>query len=262
MLSLQSMMSMKTETLAVGSVVGVAVVLLIVFLAAYATEGDRPVITTAHVVNLDRDKTKLAAFQKQRPPLQVERWTATYGKDLKPQTLPALGIGNLTVCAGKGSYGDQWKELRNQGAIGCYVSHRALLQHCSTLAVPDTAGHFILEDDALFAPDFSQKWESVRHKIPTDWDIVYLGMTSPKGHSIGNGVTKLYTVRDSSGNWGLHGYLVRHGALRTKILPNLRFMFEAIDGQLNAHFDEWNCYSIEPYLVTVDKTLTSTIQTM
>jgi len=50
--------------------------------------------------------------------------------------------------------------------------------------------------------------------------------------------------------------------LRTKILPQLRFMFEAVDGQLNAFFDEWNCYAIEPQLVNFDKSLESTIQRM
>jgi GR25 family glycosyltransferase involved in LPS biosynthesis len=259
-------LSLKTETIAIGTVVGIAVVLLILFLASYAMEGERPFVATAHVINLDRDAKKLESFRKQPLssllPVPVERWTATYGKDLNPLTLPAQGIGNLTVCAGKGTYKEQWKELRNQGAIGCFLSHRSLLQHCATLQVPDTAGHLILEDDALFADDFRAKWEAVRHHIPIDWDIVYLGVNTPKGHSIGKGVSKLYAVRDSTGNWGTHGYMVRHGALRTKILPQLRFMFEAVDGQFNAFFDEWNCYAITPQLITVDKSLGSTIQKM
>lgn len=258
--------SLKWETIVLGTTVGIVVVLLVVFLASYAAEGERPMIATAHVINLDRDVKKLESFRKQPLssllPVPVERWAATYGKDLNPRTLPAQGIGNLTVCAGKGTYKEQWKELRNQGAIGCFLSHRSLLQHCATLQVPDTAGHLILEDDALVDKDVRTKWDAVRNHIPTDWDIVYLGINVPKGHSIGNGVSKLYAVRDSTGNWGTHGYLVRHGALRTKILPQLRFMFEAVDGQLNAFFDEWNCYAIAPQLITVDKSLESTIQKM
>lgn len=258
--------SLKKETIAIGATVGIVVVLLVVFLASYAAEGERPMIATAHVINLDRDAKKLESFRKQPLssllPVPVERWAATYGKDLNPRTLPAQGIGNLTVCAGKGTYKNQWKELRNQGAIGCFLSHRSLLQHCATLQVPDTAGHLILEDDALVDKDVRTQWDAVRNHIPTDWDIVYLGINVPKGHSIGNGVSKLYAVRDSTGNWGTHGYLVRHGALRTKILPQLRFMFEAVDGQLNASFDEWNCYAIAPQLITVDKSLESTIQKM
>lgn len=258
--------SLKKETIAIGATVGIVVVLLVVFLASYAAEGERPMIATAHVINLDRDVKKLESFRKQPLssllPVPVERWAATYGKDLNPRTLPAQGIGNLTVCAGKGTYKNQWKELRNQGAIGCFLSHRSLLQHCATLQVPDTAGHLILEDDALVDKDVRTKWDAVRNHIPTDWDIVYLGINVPKGHSIGKDVSKLYAVRDSTGNWGTHGYLVRHGALRTKILPQLRFMFEAVDGQLNAFFDEWNCYAIAPQLITVDKSLESTIQKM
>jgi len=264
MFTFRTIASVKKETIVIGCICGIAIVLLILFLASYAMEGSRPggSFATAHVINLDRDAKKLAAFKAQSLPFPVERWAATYGKDLNPKALPAHGIGNLSVCAGKGTYKEQWKELRNQGAIGCFLSHRSLLQHCATLVVPDSAAHLILEDDALLDDGFLAKWDSVRTNIPADWDIVYLGINVPKGHSVGNGVTKLYAVKDSTGNWGTHGYLVRHGALRTKILPNLRFMFEAVDGQLNAFFDEWNCYSIEPHLAKVNKKLESTIQSM
>jgi len=219
-------------------------------------------ITTAHVINLDKDAAKLTTFRKQSLPVPVERWTATYGKDLHAKALPAQGIGGVIVQSGKGAYAEQWKNLRNLGTVGCFLSHRSLLHYCATLQVPDTAGHLILEDDALFAEGFQERWEAVRHHVPTDWDIVYLGIHEPKGRSLGNGVSKLYTVKDTSGNWGLHGYLVRHGAIRTKLLPVLSWMFEAIDGQLNMFFDEWNCYALDHSLITVNKTVISTIQTM
>ena len=56
--------SLKTETIAIGTVVGIAIVLLVVFLAWYATEGERPFVGTAHVINLDRDTKKLESFRK------------------------------------------------------------------------------------------------------------------------------------------------------------------------------------------------------
>ena len=254
---------MKTETIAIGTVVGIAIVLLTVFLATIIIQGSRPSFETAHVINLDRDTKKLAKFMEQSTrPSKVERWTATYGKDLNAQALSAQGVGTIIVMSGKGTYTQQWKDLRNLGAVGCFLSHRALLHHCATLAVPDTAGHLILEDDAVFPKDFQEQWDNVRQRIPTDWDIVYLGMTGPKGHTVGKGISKLYTVKDGSGNWGTHAYIVRHGALNTKVLPALKRMFDAIDCQYNTFFDEWNVYAIEPKIVLLDDTMTSTIQTM
>jgi GR25 family glycosyltransferase involved in LPS biosynthesis len=245
-----------------GGLLGLLIVGLVMFLAAYALRGERPTITTAHVINLDRDTKKLAAFMEQSTPFPVERWPATYGKDLKATALPAQGIGNILVQSGKGTYAEQWKDLRNLGAVGCFLSHRSLLQHCATLPLPDTAGHLILEDDAVFPEDFQKRWEDVKYRIPTDWDLVYLGINGPKGHVVSKGVLKLYSVKDSSGNWGTHAYIVRHGALRARVLPALQRMFEAIDGQLNALFDEWNVYAVDPTLVQLDKALPSTIQTM
>jgi len=255
-------LKIKNEAIVIGGLMGALIVLLVVFLASYATVGERPKISTAHVINLDRDTKKLASFREQSLPFPVERWTATYGKDLEAKALPAQGVGNIIVQSGKGAYGEQWKDLRNLGAVGCFLSHRSLLQHCATLPVPATEGHLILEDDAVFPEEFQKRWEEVRQRIPVDWDIVYLGINGAKGHAVSAGILKLYTVKDSSGNWGTHAYIVRHGALRTNVLPALERMFEAIDGQLNMFFDSWNVYAVEPKLMELDNELESTIQTM
>jgi GR25 family glycosyltransferase involved in LPS biosynthesis len=255
-------LKIKNEGIVIGGLMGALFLLLIVFLASYATTGERPTIRTAHVINLDRDAKKLASFRDQSLPFPVERWAATYGKDLEVKALPAQGIGNIIVQSGKGSYRDQWKDLRNLGAVGCFLSHRSLLQHCATLPVPNTEGHLVLEDDAVFPEDFQKRWDEVRQRIPVDWDIVYLGLNGAKGDAVSAGILKLYTVKDSGGNWGTHAYIVRHGALRSKVLPTLERMFDAIDGQFNAYFDTWNVYAVEPTLVDLDKELESTIQTM
>ena len=260
--SMMPLLPLKKESVITGALLGVLVILLIVFLASFASQGARPAIDTAYVINLDRDKKKLTSFMKQTLPFPVERWSATYGKDLKAQALPAQGVGNVIIQSGKGTYAEQWKDLRNLGAVGCFLSHRAVLQHCGTLPVADTAGHLILEDDAVFPKDFSSRWDAVKQRIPTDWDMVYLGINGAKGHAVSDGILKMYTVKDSSGNWGTHAYIVRHGALRSKILPALERMFEAVDGQFNSFFDAWNVYAVQPNLVDLDKELESTIQTM
>jgi len=255
--------SLKMETVAIGTAVGIAVVLLIMFLAAYAMEGERPFIATAHVINLDRDVKKLAAFQKQPFPFPVERWTATYGKDLNAYSLPEQGVGSVIYIKGKGAYGlDQSKDLRNLGAIGCFLSHRALLQHCATLQVPDTAGHLILEDDVAVDDTFQRKWDERRLLIPKDWDIVYLGIHSPIGNSIGNDILKLQPTSDDGKNVGTHAYIVRHGVLRTSLLPFLENMTDAIDQMYKRKFSTLNVYGFKRALIGTDETMESTIQTM
>ena len=257
--------SVKPEAVALGMVIAAIAVMLILFLASYATQGERPTFVTAHVINLDRDVKKRAAFERQasRCGLSVERWAATYGKDLHAETLYKQGIGTVIVIAGKGAYGkDQWKDLRNLGAVGCFLSHRSLLQHCATLPVSDWAGHLILEDDATLSDDFQAKWDTVRQTIPKDWDMIYLGVNWPTGDAVGADCLKLKDRGDTGNNTGTHGYIVRHGALRASVLPLLENMTDAIDQMYKRLFDRINVYATKTPLVETDADLESTIQTM
>jgi hypothetical protein len=47
--------------------------------------------------------------------------------------------------------------------------------------------------------------------------------------------------------------VVRHGALRTKILPWLQYMIDAYDEQLALKYGEWNAYGVQPNLVAVNQ---------
>ena len=223
-----------------------------------------PNIKTIHVINLDKDKTRFNSFTKRLSNLKYERWNAIYGKDLHPRNLKKLGIGTTTVMSGRGKYSEQFKDLRNLGAVGCFLSHRNLLNHLSFMNVPGSSGHLILEDDVMFLPDWSERWEKIRVDIPTDWDIVYLGMIKPIGEKINSNVIKLRKLDYNEGNWGTWAYLVRHESLAKKILPWLTYMIDAIDQQFTMKFDEWNAYCLDKSLVIPDKKLSdkSTIQTM
>jgi hypothetical protein len=68
----------------------------------------------------------------------------------------------------------------------------------------------------------------------------------------------------NTGNWGLHAYIVRHGALRDKILPDIAWMRDSIDTMLSQFYDKWNVYAIQPDLLKLNKeeSQKSTIQTM
>jgi len=250
---------------------GVASILIFFIVLRCFVQPTHPTIDTAHVINLDRDTKKLETFMKQPyipDTLEVVRWRATYGKDLNVNEMCSAGIGGAMFVSGKGAYTDYLKDLRNLGAIGCFLSHRSLLQHLASTDVPDSAGHLILEDDAQFSSDFlngQHTWNKIRTTIPTDWDMVFIGIVYPKGKHIEPGVMKLesnFIVKDGDGNYGTHAYLVRHGAIRTKILPWLRHMVDTIDRQYNYKFDEWNVYAVDPTRININETLGSSIQAM
>jgi hypothetical protein len=90
--------------------------------------------------------------------------------------------------------------------------------------------------------------------------MVYLGIHGPRGDVVSPGIFRLRKAND--GNTGTHAYIVRHGALRTKLLPKLKYMMDAIDQQYTEHFDTVNAYGFQTQLAKQDDALESTIQKM
>ena len=232
-------------------------------------EKSGPKIETVHVVNLDRDIKRWTALEpklKNISPLP-QRWTAVYGKDLVRTDMHKLGVGFVMVHSGKGTYAQQHKDLRNLGTVGCFLSHKALLSSLSNINLPDDAAHLVLEDDIEVPKNFlkaNDRWSKLNAQIPQDWDIVYLGIHNPIGKLVKPNILKLTHATQDQGNWGTHAYIIRHGALKDKVLPWLTYMIDAIDLQLNIKFDEWNVYSIQPDIIKLNKKQAqkSTIQTM
>jgi GR25 family glycosyltransferase involved in LPS biosynthesis len=63
-----------------------------------------------------------------------------------------------------------WKHTA--GAYGCLLSHVQVVQAAREL------GHesvLIFEDDAVFDPEFKNKFASFVKELPTDWDMLYFG---------------------------------------------------------------------------------------
>jgi GR25 family glycosyltransferase involved in LPS biosynthesis len=227
-----------------------------------------PNIVSVHVVNLDKDSDRWRTMKKSLKNVKpvANRWPAIYGKDLLRTDMHRLGVGFNMVHSGKGEYSKQHKNLRNLGAVGCFLSHRNLMSHLSFTNVPESAGHLILEDDAEIPPHFLTKggeWLEKRGEIPEDWDIIYMGINKPIGKHVSANVMKLTHAIQDEGNWGTHAYIVRHGSLKTKILPWLKYMIDSIDLQFNIKFDEWNVYAFAPSIVHLGEAAKkSTIQTM
>lgn len=239
-----------------------AILIVTIIIANYSMQGyilrRRPHVKDIWIINLDKDKERLASVLSQTRHVAdiVHRWPAVNGKTLKRETIREEGIGYAMTRTGV-QKDDLAGVLRNAGVVGCYLSHKRLLQHLASLDVPEYYGHLIVEDDVQFPADFlkpGDAWHGLYTKIPTDWDIVYFDITQPVGKPIAPGIVKLRTSRGGEGNWGTHAYMVRHSSIQSKILPFLELMNDAIDEQYNLKFDAWNVYALTPGLIAPHET--------
>lgn len=217
-----------------------------------------PNVDTIHVINLDRDTKRWASMQEQakRLNLKFERFSAIYGKDIPYNQMRRHGIGNAMVRADRSDH--KGEKLHNLGVVGCYLSNRMLIEQFGKMNVPDSYGHLILEDDVKLPDDFLQpggRWETLRHQIPTDWDMIWFRMWKPIGRDVAPGIIKLQSDPRLRVNLGTFAYMVRHGAIQHKILPALKYMNDAYDEHINQYFNEWNCYVLHPGIVDIDDEL-------
>jgi len=224
---------------------------------AFFKQDAKPQISTIHVINLERDVERWNSIDAQgsRLGLQLTRFSATYGKDIPYAEMRKHGVGNAMVRADRTDH--KGEKLHNLGVVGCFLSHRTLLAHVRTLDVPDSYGHLVLEDDVRLPSDFLQtngRWATLRQRIPTDWDIIWLRMWKPHGTKVAEGIMKLDTNTHIRCNLGTFAYVVRHGAI-PKILRELQYMTDAYDEQMNLHFAKWNCYLLEPGIIEIDSDL-------
>jgi len=204
------------------------------------------------VINLDRSPERWAHMKKATAKFgdKVQRFPATDGKLITdPRGIHKEGVGYyFTRVAGKKD-----GELVNKGVVGCWLSHKRLLVHLAKQNRPYNYGHLILEDDVDIPDDFlsgsgSDAWSTMSKKIPGDWDMVYLGMGG-KEKDIPNNNTVVKLNSNGMHQYGTHAYLVKHGSIKTKLLPLLRFMTDAIDEQYNTMFDDINAYRMYPSIL-------------
>jgi len=246
------MRGIKKQDWIIVGIVAIVLVALFVYGAQAYRKSHRPHVWDIYVINLDKDKERWESVREDTRHIagMVYRFPAVYGKELTQAQMVAEGVGFAMTRSGDGHKEDE--NLRNLGTAGCWLSHKRLLKQLAEQPVADHAGHLIVEDDVAFPSDFldvTDAWHKVYQSIPTDWDMVYFGITAPNGPMIAPGVRRLETKVGGGGNWGTHAYLVRHGAIRTKLLPWLEHMVDAVDEQYNMKFSEWNVYAVEPSII-------------
>lgn len=113
-----------------------------------------------YVINLDRSKDRMSAFEALNRPSNVNfvRFSATEGKNVERGALVDRGV--ITADLG---YGD--------GALGCALSHLALWD----LAIEKNQSLTVCEDDAIFNHGFRGAAESLIQALPRDWQVILWG---------------------------------------------------------------------------------------
>jgi GR25 family glycosyltransferase involved in LPS biosynthesis len=210
------------------------------------------------VINLDRDTERWNHMRDITARFGgiVHRFPGMDGKTITERdSIHKEGVGfYFTRISGKGM-----DEFINKGVVGCWLSHKRLLTHLSKQDHQNDYGHLVLEDDVVLPDDFlsgNDVWSKISKYIPGDWDIVYLGMAEDaKGSPIADNIVKLSSSGKSQ--HGTYAYLVKHGSIKTKLLPGLRFMTDSIDEQYSTLFDDINAYCIRPSIINCDETVGS-----
>lgn len=105
-------------------------------------------------MNLDRRPDRWEQFQRNCPIAGVERFAAIDGRKCRPP--------------------EWWRQ--GGGAWGCMMSHIRILEAALMDGLDQRGGVLlVLEDDALFPPDFAEKAERFLLAVPKDWDQLYFG---------------------------------------------------------------------------------------
>lgn len=208
-----------------------------------------PTVVSCHVINLDRSKDRLLEIQAAADAAAVPlvRWPAVDGAAVREEDCARLGIS-------KSIY--RYAHDKGQsGIVGCFLSHRGLLEHLRDTPAASDAAHVIFEDDAIIPADFWEQWRAL--PIPADWDIVQLGVTFPNLRPVA-GHDRIHAHLGDRGNVGGFAYVVRHGAL-PKICAHAAYMYDPLDVMVRNKYKEWNIYIVWPQVCPHSETGASVI---
>jgi GR25 family glycosyltransferase involved in LPS biosynthesis len=200
-----------------------------------------PIIKDCWVINLDRSVERWKTMQtetKVLAPIPVSRWSATDGRLL---TEDDYVFEKIPILMRPENASEERRDRRN-GEIGCYLSHKKLMEHLQTQDVDGDAGHLILEDDVVIDPGTLKAWKDVAHNLNADWDIFFFGIFDPEMKDERGGIAKVTSIQS------LHAYMVKHSSL-PKILETIKIMYDPIDEIIRWNSDKLNLYAIQPFTI-------------
>jgi hypothetical protein len=211
-----------------------------------------PVVKDVWVINLDKSKDRwnlMIDETKKLDPLPINRWSATDGRVMTNQDYIDEKI---PIIVRPDEITENRKE-RRKGEIGCYLSHKKLLEYLGKQKITDTSGHLILEDDVTIDKETLSKWKSAAGNLNKDWDICFFGIHDPVLGDVSGGIAPVKSIQS------LHSYMVRHGSI-PKILEVIKVMYDPIDEMIRWNADKLKLYAVQPFLIKQRANFHSDIQ--
>jgi len=129
-------------------------------------------ISKTFVINLDRRPDRWELFKKNHSQLHpmVTRVSAVDGRKIQ-----------LTPEIAHMFRDNKFKSMK--GVMGCALSHYNLWKQ---LANSNDEAYFIMEDDAKCSPDFFEKFNQSMKRVPSDFEILYVGGLIPQNQKLHN----------------------------------------------------------------------------
>lgn len=213
---------------------------------------DIPIIKDVWIINLDKSKERWKNMLDELTsldPLPVNRWSATDGRAMKEQDY----IDEKIPIIIRPQFALEDKQERRKGEIGCYLSHKKLLENLGKQTVDDDAGRLILEDDVEIKEDTLHKWKKIASNLDKEWDIFFFGIHDPVLGDVKDGIAKVKSIQS------LHAYMVRQKSI-PKILELIKIMYDPIDEIIRWNSDKLNLYAIQPFVISQKTNYMSDIQ--
>ena len=182
-------------------------------------------------------------------PLPINRWSATDGRTMTKQDF----IDEKIPIIIRPEDALEEKRERRKGEIGCYLSHKKLMEYLGKQKMSDASGHLILEDDVTIDRDTLTHWKEAAEKLDKNWDIFFFGIHDPVLGDVKNGIAPVKSIQS------LHAYMVRHGSI-PKILDIIKIMYDPIDEIIRWNADKLKLYAIQPFMIKQRTNFHSDIQ--
>ena len=195
------------------------------------------------LINLDRSPDRLKNA-KQNLPFTFERFKAFDGKQIDLYNLHQQGYlahsslkdTNMSI----GSPSDKTNRKLTHGAVGCYLSHTSLWEHCVLQNEPI----IILEDDIGIKGNKNQFYKNIdkfMNQIPNNWDIIFFGYHDyNKGFAVKESINE-NTCKLIKNINGLHAYMIHPKAAKI-LLKDSKPIKMQVDAHTNKYYPQLNVY--------------------
>ena len=192
------------------------------------------------VINLEESKERMNKIinQCEKANMKIERFPAINGKYINRNNVKNL-IDN-----------DFLGKIPN-GVLGCSLSHIKIWQK---VAKSNYNNVLILEDDIIIPKNFWYLFNIYYKKLPSDWDIVYLGGSNIYGKLLNDKILRPindFKTRGNTVNLGTYAYIIKKNTA-IKLLKEVVPINKDFDFCIKQKFHKNNIYYFYKPLILHD----------